>query len=225
MALTIDIDPHGYARVPFIELRTRLLALDKTFSEHELRKLPYNELVLAAIANAGKAACSIDEVVAEKERRRYRFLHMSPDEYPQAKRYLQVEGMYSDLDALLEMRAAPTWDELSPRVRLWCKLNCLYTHCDNPDQRLQDAYPLVLDCDQRGLLRPGFAERLTSDLDRLRWLYGDAFGEDEFHYISGCLAEELLTQLDDSEKRDCERELVADYVCTGNCYHATGADD
>lgn len=221
MSLEIDIDPHGYSRVPFVELRTRLLALDQKFTERELRLLPYSELVNAAIANAGKAACSLDAVLLEKERRRYRFLHLSPDEFPKSKRYLQIEGMYSDVSTCLQMRYAPHWDELSPRVRLWCKLNCLYNHSDNPDQRIRETYPMVLACDQAGLLRQGFADRMTTDLDRLRWIT-DASEEDEFRYITCPLAEELIAQLDSEERQICERELVAGYSCTGNCYHATG---
>jgi hypothetical protein len=219
MSLEIDIDPHGYKRTPFVELRTRLLAIGSSFTERELRLLPYTELVNAAIANAGKASCSLEDVLREKERRRYRFMNLSPDEFHKAKRYLQVEGMYSDVQARVSMRYAPHWDDLSPRARLWCKLNCLYTHCDNPDARIREVYPMVFESDGDGLLRPGLAEKLVTDLDRLRCLYIDTHYGDEFRRIAGEAAQELVTQLDGDEKNI---DLVIGYSCMGNCYQATG---
>jgi hypothetical protein len=222
MSLEIDIDPHGYKRTPFTEMRTRLLAIGSSFTDRELRLLPYNDLVLTAIANAGKAACSLEDVLREKERRRYRFMNLSPDEFTKAKRYLQVEGMYSDMMARARMRYAPHWDDLSPRVRLWCKLNCLYTHCDNPDARIRDTYPILHRCDEDGLLRPGFAEKLVTDLDHLRCLSIDTLDGDEFRRITGAAAEDLVTQLDSDEKQICEKDIVLGYSCTGNCYHASG---
>jgi hypothetical protein len=221
MPLEIDIDPHGYRRVPFVELRTRLLALDKPFTERELRLLPYTELVNAAIANAGKAACPLHLVLREKERRRYRFMNMSPDEFSKAKRYLQIEGMYSDVRVCLKMRYAPHWDDLSPRVHLWCKLNCLYNHCGAPDARIREAHTMV----GRASLGAGLVEKMTADLDRLRWLFTGANEEDEFRHISGSMADSLLTQMDSDERLICERELVIGYSCTGDCYRALGDID
>lgn len=222
MSLDIDIDPHGMIRQPFAEVRARLLAFGQIFTERDLRLLPYNEISLAAMANAGKTACTLQQVIEEKRRRRYRFLHLSPDELDKAKRYIQVEGMYSDLCAQQQMRVAPRWSTLSARAKLWFKLNCLYTHSDAPEQRLRETYPLVLECEQRGYLKPENAQRIVGTLDSVSWLYPDAMDVEVFHTTLGRLTEEVLGYLDDTDMVNCQRELIADYSCTSNCYHATG---
>lgn len=222
MSLTIEIDPHGMSRVPFADLRSLLLETRQTFSDRELRLLPYSELILAALANAGASACTIEAVLAHKQARRRRFLSMSPDALAKAQRYLQDEGMYTDIQALVAMRDAPPWDTLTSPVRLWLKLNCLYTHIAEPEQRLRDAISLAAEAESASLLDSSRAYRMIEKLDRLRHFYPSGLSDDTFRTAIGCMSEEMLELLSIEEQEHCQRELVADYSCTGGCYHATG---
>ncbi len=223
MSLEIEIDPHGMSRVPFVDLRTRLLGMEERFTDRSLRLLPYPEIILSAMPNAGKAACTLAEAKRAKQLRRERFLSLSPDELLKAKSYLQKEGMYADISAAIQMRSAPTWDDLSPVARLWCKLNCLYTHIDLPDLRLKEATLLLENVHRELSLPDAVLTRISDDLDQLLWLYPEVIDSDMFRVSLGTLAEEVLHHLTSSEQAQCE--LVAGYHCTGHCYQAIGVNE
>ncbi len=225
MSLQIDIDPHGEPRVPFTEMRHRLQVLGRRFTAKELDLLPYGEIVWAATPRAGTAACGIEAVRKAKRDRRERFLNMSPEALVPVKAYLQREGVYQDISAALQMRGAPHFGDLNPLMKLWLKLNCLYTHVDAPEDRLRDVFQLLRQCAEALLLSEADAARIGLDLDRLAWLYPVAIDEDQFRTCLGGYAEEVLDMLEEDDKAAAHREHVADYNCTSHCYHAWGPCD
>jgi hypothetical protein len=218
MSLSIEIDPHGIARIPFTEFRQQLLEEGRVFTEHELRKLPYYHLPFAAIANAGTAACSTDLVIEEKIRRRDRFMTMNPDELEDAKRYLKIEGMYEDVHAGLESRQAPLWERCTERTKLWLKLNCIHDHIDHPQVRLQEALGLVHTCLGANQLKRFMAERYIKEIEHLKMFFPDAIPGAELRDKVGSLAEDLLPHLGDLEWAICEGCRIRDYSCTSDCY-------
>jgi hypothetical protein len=218
MSLHIDFDPHGVIRIPFPEFRQQLLAEERPFTERELAKLPYTHLPFAAIANAGKARCSLDLVINEKVRRRDRFVTMSPEALDDAKRYLQIEGMFDDVTDALESREAPRWERCTERTKLWLKLNCIHDHTDNPMPRLKEVTELIRTTYEADQLKKVVADRFTKEIGHLRTFYPDAISDEELRDKTGSLAEELLSMLGDLEWGICEHGRIRDYSCTSDCY-------
>src|SRR5271155_955187 len=95
--MRIEVESYGSSRRDFYDLRSDLIEQDKKFDEVTLRLLPYHQLHLAAMGNAGDAACIPKVIHEEKARRRERFLAMDEAELKSCERYLRAEEMYDDV--------------------------------------------------------------------------------------------------------------------------------
>jgi hypothetical protein len=218
MSLIVDIDPHGAPRRSFVELRERLLTVGRKFTEEELHQLPYEELPLAAIANAGAAACTLEEVVEAKHHRRYRFLHMNDTEFEEAACYLHCQGMYEATVAARRRSTYLKWASLPPITQLWCTLNCLYTHIDCPTERIKACVLLISRCVHGGWLTQEQADIHDMALEQLRWADPSSYANGNFRILLGTLAEQTLTRMSLDDKTLFEHAGVIDYSCTSNCY-------
>jgi hypothetical protein len=219
--MKIEIENLGTPRQNFYLLRDDLIAHGKRFDETSLPSIPYQELVLCCVGEAGEAACSSRLIREEKERRRERFLSMEPEEIQGCLNFLRVEQMEADILVALAVRAAPKWDDLSTRQKLWFKLCCIYNHIDAPQQRLEDAILLLRKCGVEvysGLPRD-FCEH---HIGRLQLYCANLSGmkDNQFRAKIWDIAENILEFLHDEELSICKKEALQRYSCTSDCFRA-----
>lgn len=223
--LLIAFDSNGLERVDFYRVREQLLRDNTQFDAAILRVIPYSQLSLCSIGNAGAARCSLDLVREEKQARRRRFEEMSPDRLHQVKRYIQSEGMFTDIHRTTTLRSCPTWDDLTLMQKLWHTLTCIHHHSDNPRERLLRA--------ERLFFRAGNEDRLPLTaahqfVDRMGQLLNQppAPGRGKnFSFIVAGYAEEIMQRMPTAERTICARELVRDYRCTSDCFQPAGNQD
>ena len=218
MSLIVEVEHHGRATTSFHEYRAQLLREGGVFTEEHLSNMPYPHLALAAMANAGTAACSLDLVVAEKVRRRSRFLAMSPDVYRRVQRYVKSSGMYSDLYLAIEMQKAMKWTAIRKRVQLWMKLNCIHNHIDHPKRRLMEATRLLRRCVETGELSEAAGRAFKEHIDHILFFYPHSMNGDQLREKLGGMCDDLLDELDEIDACICAVGLVHDYSCTSDCY-------
>jgi hypothetical protein len=221
--MKIEVENLGAPRQDFQRLRDDLVAQGRKFDETHLPSIPYQELILCCTGPAGEAACLPRLVRAEKVRRRERFLGMEQAEFDECLNFLRVEEMEADINFALAQRAAPNWDDLSARQKLWFKLSCIYNHVDAPHQRLGEAILLLRKCMDEvdsGLPR----EVCEHYMNKLRQYHADfpaVMKENQFREKVWDIAETILEFLPDEEVGICKKELLQNYSCTSDCFRVT----
>jgi hypothetical protein len=201
-------------RRAFDELRDSLIAEGKKFDEASLRLVFYEQLHLCCIGNAGAAACNSKLVKAEKESRRERFLSMEPDEFKACEIFLRRQGMYDDVVYATSAQAAPAWDDLSERQKVWAKLNCVYNHVDDPRQRVEDAISLLRSCSS-SCLPPDVCWHYIA---RLRGLNPKSLTADQYRASIAEIADNIRAFLPEAELSVCRKEEIRDFQCTSDCF-------
>src|SRR5208337_4531972 len=119
--MKVDVESYGPSRRDFYDLRSELIEDSKKFDEVSLRRLPYHQLHLTCIGNAGDAACSPELVQQEKARRRERFIAMEEEEFKACERYLRTEEIYDDVVFAISSKLAVRWGDLNDRQKAWAK--------------------------------------------------------------------------------------------------------
>lgn len=218
--MKIEIENLGAPRRDFNPLRDELIAAGKKFDESNLPTIPYEDLILCCTGSAGEAACLPKLVRAEKVRRRERFLGMEETVFEESLKFLRVERMEEDVQFALAQRAAPKWDDLATRQRLWFKLSCIYSHLDAPQQRLGEAILLLRVCGNEvdsGLPKE-ICEHYSNKLKALHASYPATVKAFQFREKVWDIAETILEFLPDNERSICEKEMLQDFSCTSDCF-------
>ena len=218
--MKIEIENLGAPRQDFQHLRDDLISRGKKFDESNLPSIPYKDLILCCTGPAGEAACLPRLIRAEKEHRRERFLGMEPTELAECLNFLRVEEMEEDVQTALASRAAPKWDDLSTRQKLWFKLSCIYSHVDSPQQRLGEAILLLRVCANE--VDSGLPKEVCEHYgNRLKQYHADYPGilkDNQFREKVWDIAESVLEFLPDEELGICKKEALQDYSCTSDCF-------
>ncbi len=221
--MKIEVESHGQSRRDFYDLRDDLIDQDKKFDETSLRLLSYHQLHLAAMGNAGDSACTQRLVQEEKARRRERFLAMDEAELKASERYLRTEEMWDDVILCISSKLAPRWGELTDRQRTWAKLNCLYNHIDNPQARMGEALLLLRLCsfsdtEHQASLPTDVCHHYMSKLRGLMTVYPGQLSDDFFRTQIEDIRDNIRDFLPDDERAICDREQIADFQCTSDCF-------
>ena len=215
--MQIDVEAYGSSRRDFYDLRSELIEDSKKFDESVLRLLPYHQLHLTCIGNAGDAACDPELVQREKARRRERFIAMDEDEFRACERYLRAEEMYDDVILAVCSKSAPHWADLNDRQQAWAKLNCLYNHIDDPHPRIGEAILLLRKCSTTSL-PTDVCHHYSGKLRSLISVYPGKLGNDFFRSQIEDIRDNVRDFLPDEERVVCDREQIADFQCTSDCF-------
>lgn len=221
MSLEVTFDSNGLKRFEFVELRDKLIGKGSQFTPAILRFVPYEQLALCATGEAEAARCSIDLVRQEKRERRRRFLHTPTHDLAAVKRYIQAEGMFSEVHYDRQLLKAVHWVSLSYLQRAWYRLTCLHNHIDDPMRRLYDARKLIFAAGDSGAIPFYTATGYLDAIDNLVERYPRELGTEDFRTMIGGYAEEVLQLMTPAEREVCLRELVSDYVCSSDCFQPT----
>lgn len=116
----------------FFELKEELLAKGEFFTSGTLRLLSYDDLIRAAIGDAGAAACDIELV---EEERKIRLNSVSHAVAEQVESRTMLEDVYTRLQNE-QTKSLPMWENLSPWAQVYLQVKCLRAHADNPVPRL-----------------------------------------------------------------------------------------
>lgn len=217
--MNLEIDTLGTPLRKFEELRDELTAAGKKFDEETLTHVPYEQLVLCATGHAGAAMCPIALVQAEKECRRTRFITMTDPEFQQVQNLLRIEQMHEDTKKARRRHGSPSWEDLTPRQRVWFKLNCINNHIDNVTPRMEEAIQLLCLSGQTDL-PSDVATHYVKQLDILRQIYPGKLAERTFRGKIATIAHNILAFLPAEEAKVCEEEVLYNYSCTSDCYRA-----
>jgi hypothetical protein len=216
--MRVDVESYGNTRRDFYDLRSDLIEQDKKFDETSLSLLPYHQLHLAAMGNAGAAACQVTVVQQEKARRRERFIAMDETEFKASERYLRAEEMYDDVIRVIGSKLAPRWEELSDPQKLWAKLSCLYNHLDDPQQRMGEALLLLRKCSTISHLPTDVCQHYMGRLRGLMATYPGKVTDAFFRAQIEDTRDNIRDFLTDDERGACDKEQIADYQCSSDCF-------
>src|SRR5574337_253862 len=205
-------------RQDFHDLRDRLVTEGRKFDETTIHSLPYDQLHLCCIADAGSAACLPKLVHEEKQRRRLRFLSMDAAELKSCETFLRIEGMYDDVIGMISSRNAPKWEELSDRQKVWAKLNCLFSHPDSPQARLQDVLNLLYRCSIEHSLPADVCRHYMGKLRNLTLAYPGRITDEGFRQKIEKVRDNLREFMLEIERSICTREKISDFQCTSDCF-------
>lgn len=215
--MRIDVEAYGPARRDFYDLRSELIEDGKRFDSAVLSKLPYHQLHLTCIGNAGVAACSPELVQQEKAHRRERYTAMDEGEFKACERYLRTEEMYDDVILMVDSESASYWADLNNRQKTWAKLNCIYNHIDDPHPRMAEAIQLLRECSTTTLPNDvclHYSGRLRS----LMSVYPGSISDDFFRAQIEDIRDNIRDFLPDEERKTCDKEQIADFQCTSDCF-------
>jgi len=216
--MRVDVESYGNARRDFYDLRSDLIEQDKQFDDTSLPLLPYHQLHLAAMGNAGDAACLPRLIHKEKARRRERFIAMDETELKACERYLRAEEMYDDVVLVIGSKLAPRWGELSDPQKLWAKLNCLYNHLDDPQQRMGEALLLLRKCSTTSYLPTDVCQHYMQKMRGLMATYPGKITDPFFRAQIEDIRDNVRNFLPEAERSICDKEQIADYQCTQDCF-------
>jgi hypothetical protein len=226
--LEIRIDSNGIPRIPFNEIRTALWEAGKTFDAETLKYVPYHQLSMCAIANAGRAACAVDLVLAEKRARRNRFLNLPADKLASCQRYLRIEGMLADVERDIEQACAPQWSKLTARQQVWCVFTCIANHVDNPAKRFDQVVELLRLSALNGEMPATEAVdriKATNAIRRTHTMvieYPPITNVRDLRDQLELQTEAVMEGMSAEERQVCLRGVLRGYSCTSDCFQ-TGA--
>jgi len=218
--LVVEIESLAIPICDFHETRDRLIAEKKHFDPISLMSVPYGQLYLCCISNAGKAMCNKNFVTNERRNRRARFLSMDEVAIAECTGMLHTERMYDDVKYRREssFTAPSKWDDCSDRQQAWFKLNCVVNHTDQPMGRLADTIDL--------LKQAAFAHDLPNDvvfsmIARIRAAASalhNGITDPQFRERLIVICNSIYYFLPENERLFVSKEELADYTCTSNCY-------
>jgi hypothetical protein len=198
----------------FFEVKGELLAKGETFSAETLRLISYEDLVRAAIGDAGATACDVELVEEERNIRLNSASSMTVAE-------LVDQKMAEDVLMRIQMQkleALPRWDQLTPAAQIYFRVKCLRAHMDNPLPRLSDLIHAIPDMDEaweplrKAALHlyfrcdhpvPSLNEPLT--LQDIRAAFKGKF-------------EMIPKSLNPWERMVCQSMSIQGYTCTAGCF-------
>lgn len=218
----MKIEVESLGNQDFFEIRDSLIQQGEKFTKSSLALVKYDQLNYCALGVAGVTACSLKEVREEKRRRRARFLTLDESSFQQCEEYLKLHDMYEDVKREQAFLTAPTWNELSYRVRAWAKLTCLANHTDFPLARMNEIVDLLQKSTKEEFESNPLPEMVANNyIQRIRTLMSK-FPKDKldprFREQLSTITEDLTLSFSESDHRVCERDLISDYSCTSDCF-------
>lgn len=125
---------------PFTTVLDSLKAQDSRFNTETLKLLSYPDLHRAATGDAGKQACDLELVEAERDIRLAPWLaRVTLHTLQEHREAMKVEGVFEDVSIRLQaqvLEAMPDWKDLSAAARAYFIIRCLRSHVDDPTDRL-----------------------------------------------------------------------------------------
>lgn len=221
MPLLVRLDPLGEVRWDFYQTRDRLLHEKKKFDRETLHHIPYEQLVLCAIGEAGTAACSLRLVQEEKLARRERFLSMSPSEIQACERFLRLEQMHDDVELNVKKLSAPSWDDLTNCQKAWAKLLCIFNHIDQPHQRLGEGILIIRKAVRSGEIPAETGEGMIERLRSLLSSYPSDINAEQLRDKVFDILDGLMAFFEGNEAAIASGELIKDFSCTSDCFRVT----
>lgn len=216
--MILETDSLGAPLRDFEELRDQLINADKRFDAEALSHISYDKLAWCATGMAGQAACTLRLVREEKQNRRQRFLEMTSTDLRQVSTLLTIEQMTNDVVGERIKSNAPKWADLTPRQKVWFKLNCIVNHVDGVNTRLWEALSLLDMVIESRNLPTDFAYHQRKKIEALSMLYPSRMTSDTFRSRVGNIALEIKKLFPDEEQRICDSEVLYNYTCTSDCY-------
>jgi hypothetical protein len=203
----------------FYDVLTDLKAKGRPFDPASLRLLAYDQLILAAMGNAGACRCPIEDVINEKQERRALLLGLPQDKLETMK---LEDQLYGDLleDRIQITRSVPAWGDLSAVSRLYFKLTCLELHPHDAFRRINEAINLFKEAGESGIpsqlafsLRLEFQSALLSK------------PSDDWVRDAATKASNLLYGFVTGPEVDIVDKLeLRDYICTAGCFYPFGSN-
>lgn len=197
----------------FYELLAELKTKGERFSSKTLQELPYDQLILAAMGNAGSCRCSIQDVTQEKQERRALFLGMPQDKFEQMKLEDQLVSDLQD-DRIIYSHSVPSWKNLSVVAKLYFKLTCLETHPHDAFLRMSEVVVLCRDASATLPQQLAFSLKLEFQSAIL------SKPSTEWVKDAATKATNLLYGFITGPEMDIvDRLELRDYVCTAGCFY------
>lgn len=197
----------------FYELLAELKVKGEPFSAQTLRELPYDQLILAAMGNAGVCRCSVEDVIQEKQERRVPFLGMTQEKLEQLKLNDQLISDIQD-DQILCSRVIPSWRDLSVVGKLYFKLTCLESHPYDAFLRMSEVVAL---CQETSTTLP---QQLASSL-KLEF-QSAILSKPSAEWVKNASSKAsnlLYGFITGPEIEIANRLELRDYVCTAGCFY------
>lgn len=202
----------------FYELLDELKSKGSKFSPSTLRLLSYDQLVLAAMGNAGPARCSVEDVVNEKQERRTVLLGMPKKKLERLKLDDQMAGDLQD-DLVMIERSVPSWKNLSVVAKLYFKLTCLENHPHDAFFRLSEVVNLCKEAHEVLPQQLAFSLKIEFQSAVL------SKPSDEWIRDASTKASNILYGFVNGSEVDIVDKLeLRDYVCTAGCFYPLSKD-
>lgn len=215
--MRIIVEGFNEPRQHFYDVRDQLISEGRRFDEAALRTLPYDQLNLCCMGNAGDAACDLFLVRREKKARRERFISMEPEQLAKCELFLRTQGMYDDVQASIATFGVSWWDDLNYRQKAWAKLNCLFNHIDDPHDRIYDTIG-ILGRASSGDLPEHVATHYMGKLKGLAATYPTRLSDTLFRNQIEEIRDNVRDFLPEPERSICLREEIRNFRCTSDCF-------
>jgi hypothetical protein len=218
--LIVEIESLALPIHDFYETRNKLIAEGKQFDPISLMSVPYGQLYLCCISNAGTAMCDSALVAAERRNRRTRFLTMDAEQLKECDSLLHTERMLEDVKWCRESNSiTPTkWSECNERQQAWFKVNCVINHTDSPMNRLAEAIDLLKQAAFNHDLPNDVVFSLIARIRAAVSALAQGITEQQFRERIIQIADTIYYFLPENERLFCGKEELRDYSCTSNCY-------
>ena len=209
----------------FFDLKTKLVDSGQVFTAETLAGLAYTDLLRAGIGDAGAAACDLDLIQGETERRFRPWLDKVKTiaDLEAVAGELREGGMLTDFVCYLlqhqPLGGLPQWEDQGARVKAFFEIKCLRAHADLAGERLTRLHSLLTslppqDAQEQNLLTilrfgveaclGGIAARGSIELSVLRTrLKG-------YHHLTRCMYPE--------EVELCQAGVVQGHSCSAGCF-------
>ncbi len=197
----------------FYELLAKLKAKKQKFTPKTLKLLPYEQLVLAAMGNAGRCRCSLEDVTNEKQERRALLLGLPQEKIEEMGLELHLIGDILE-DRLTLAHTVPAWSELSVISKLYFKLTCLETHPYDALQRISEVVALCKEADQALPQQLAFSLKIEFQSSLL-----SKPSDDWIRDTSTKACNLVYGFIPGSEIELVDKLELRDYVCTAGCFY------
>lgn len=201
------------SREQFYTLRAKLINQGLQFSLVDILELPYDEMILCAMGNAGAARAPLSLVLEAMRMARPTKRESSP----------RVVGnnvaIFLEDSTDINIEGCIDYETLSDKLKCCTILLCLSNHCDCPETRIAEIRRLLDRMDKTH----GVSNRAVTDWVRLQLAGIKLDNIHSTHQVFLATAAEVLlkfltTEEEDILKRFIHNGKVRNYKCTYGCF-------
>lgn len=199
----------------YATIRDKLIFENQKFDTSLLKDIPYENLVLCALAPSQESGCSLKLVRDEKLLRRTRFVSMLPYDLERCNSLLNCSHMYEDVHYQIELQQGLRWSQLTSKTRAWAKLLCIYNHTDDLLPRIDESISLlrkVVDFPEEEI------QNFTQKLKTLGYLYPKRISEIEFREKIFEIIYQISRAFTEEESKQVKSMMIQDFSCTSDCF-------